>query len=59
MKQQSHELFGMERLMKTAEDAKDCRTAAETIDMASCSVHAFVDGAEQSDDLNMLIIRYR
>lgn len=56
---QSHELFGMERLMKTAEDAKGCRTASETIDLASCSVHAFVDGAEQSDDLTLLVIRYR
>ena len=55
---QSHELFGMERLMKAAEDAKDCRTAAESIDLVSSSVHSFVDGAEQSDDLTLLVIRY-
>ncbi|MBR7026093.1 MAG: SpoIIE family protein phosphatase [Bacteroidales bacterium] len=54
---QSHELFGIERLLKAAEGASDCQSATAIIDEISAVVHTFVAGAEQSDDLTMLVIR--
>ena len=54
---QSHELFGIERLLKAAEGASDCQSATAIIDEISAAVHTFVAGAEQSDDLTMLVIR--
>ena len=54
---QSHELFGIEMLLKAAKEASDCQTSAALIDKISASVQAFVAGAEQSDDLTMLVIR--
>ncbi|MBP5302555.1 MAG: SpoIIE family protein phosphatase, partial [Bacteroidales bacterium] len=54
---QSHELFGIERLLKVASGASDCQSASAIIDKITSAVHTFVAGAEQSDDLTMLVIR--
>ncbi|MDQ7836115.1 MAG: SpoIIE family protein phosphatase [Humidesulfovibrio sp.] len=51
------ELYGEERLTArlAAFEAGDARTICE--DLAK-DVHAFADGAEQSDDITMLVLRY-
>jgi sigma-B regulation protein RsbU (phosphoserine phosphatase) len=49
--------FGVERTFK---DVKECHdaTAKQLIDTLTQKVNAFVDGAEPSDDLTLLAIRY-
>lgn len=55
-----HEQFGMERVVQTAEQTKaEGITESEAIvGRMTEDVTRFVDGAEQSDDLTMLAIRY-
>ena len=55
-----HEQFGMERVVQTAEQTKaEGITQSEAIvGRMTEDVTRFVDGAEQSDDLTMLAIRY-
>ena len=55
----AHELFGIGRLLETVGKADDSHTSADIIDNVVKDVQSFVDGAEQSDDLTMLAIRYR
>ena len=52
-----HELFGMDRILEEArKDNK--QSPAEFVSSMKAAVHTFVDGAEPSDDLTMLAIRY-
>ena len=50
----SHALFGKERMMEAFRSSDPHEVIREMSD----SIHRFVDGAEQSDDLTMLAIRY-
>ncbi len=50
-----HELFGEERMMQTLEAGLE---SSVLIDKMRNAVHAFADGAPQSDDLTMLYIRF-
>jgi sigma-B regulation protein RsbU (phosphoserine phosphatase) len=54
----NHELFGMDR---TVDAAKAAVGSAPTdfVQKVSASVRTFVDGADQSDDLTMLVIQYK
>ena len=52
-----HELFGMDRILEEArKDNK--QSPADFVSSMKAAVHTFVDGAEPSDDLTMLAIRY-
>jgi len=52
-----HELFGMDRILEEArKDSK--QSPADFVSSMKAAVHTFVDGAEPSDDLTMLAIRY-
>ncbi len=52
-----HELFGMDRTFEAAKAA--CGSApAEFVQKVTTSVHAYVNGADQSDDLTMMAIKY-
>ena len=51
----SHELFGEKRMLEAIKENAEPHAFINHITQA---VHAFVDGAEQSDDLTMLAIRY-
>ena len=51
------EVFGEQRALKAAA-AFNTQTAEQQIEQLHQAVHLFVDGAEQSDDLTMLAIRY-
>lgn len=52
-----HELFGMDRILEEArKDSK--QSPADFVASMKAAVHTFVDGAEPSDDLTMLAIRY-
>ena len=56
-----HELFGEERMMKTIEDWRlkiEDSSLRGLVEAMLGTVSAFVNGAEQSDDLTMLAIRY-
>ena len=55
---QGQDLYGEERLMAEAARLSG-RTAEEIIDTLDGSVRAFTGGAEQSDDITMLALRYR
>jgi len=50
-----HELFGEDRMMQTLKAGLESRVLIDTVRDA---VHAFADGAPQSDDLTMLYIRF-
>lgn len=50
-----HEMFGEERMMRALEGSKASKERMERLQEAVCS---FVDGAQQSDDITMLFIRY-
>ena len=52
----SHSLFGMERVLQVAESSSNNSQALITSMVDS--VHQFVNGYEQSDDLTMLAIQY-
>ena len=53
----NHTLFGTQRIFDTIETSEN--NHPETIiDNMTKAIHAFVDDAEQSDDLTMLAIRY-
>ena len=57
-----HEQFGEERMiqeLKTAKRKLKGERPRELVEQMLASVDAFVDGAEQSDDLTMLAIRYQ
>ena len=51
------ELFGERRALETAA-ISGTLTASEQMERMQQAVHTFVDGAEQSDDLTMLVIRF-
>ena len=52
-----HELFGIDRILEEArKDSSLC--PADFVTSMQAAVHTFVDGAEPSDDLTMLAIRY-
>ena len=52
-----HALFGMDRILEEArKDGK--QSPADFVASMQAAVHTFVDGAEPSDDLTMLAIRY-
>ncbi len=51
------ELFGERRALETAA-ISGALTASEQMERMHQAVHTFVDGAEQSDDLTMLVIRF-
>ena len=51
------ELFGERRALETAA-ISGALTASEQMERMQQAVHTFVDGAEQSDDLTMLVIRF-
>ena len=52
-----HALFGMDRILEEArKDNK--QSPADFVSSMKAAVHTFVDGAEPSDDLTMLAIRY-
>ncbi len=52
-----HALFGKDRILEAA--GKKAKTPEALIAQMSDAVHAFVSGAEQSDDLTMLALRYK
>jgi sigma-B regulation protein RsbU (phosphoserine phosphatase) len=53
----NHELFGMDRTFEAAKAAGGS-APAEFVQKVTTSVHAFVNGADQSDDLTMMAIKY-
>ena len=55
-----HDQFKMDRVVRTAEQlvAEGTLQSDVVISRMTDAVHRFVDGAEQSDDLTMLAIRY-
>ena len=54
-----HEQFGDERVMEIARHCAPLNMKAQTlIAQMTGAVHAFVNGAEQSDDLTMLAVKY-
>ena len=57
---ESHEQFGLKRVEKGLKDCigKESNTSEKLIRIMTNRVNAFVDGAEQSDDLTMLAIHY-
>ena len=52
------ELFGEDRLVSVLASAVSSGARAQ-VECVSAAVHAFVDGADQSDDLTMLSIKYK
>ena len=54
----SHVQYGEQRMMQRLSAMSDSRPR-EIIERMQASVEAFVDGAQQSDDLTMLSIRYQ
>ncbi len=59
-KNESHELFGVKRIEKGLQDCIKNESIApeKLIQTMTNRVNAFVDGAEQSDDLTLLAIQY-
>ena len=59
-KNESHELFGVKRIEKGLQDCakNESITPEKLIQTMTNRVNAFVDGAEQSDDLTLLAIQY-
>jgi sigma-B regulation protein RsbU (phosphoserine phosphatase) len=57
---ESHEQFGLKRVEKGLRDCigKESNTSENLIRTMTNRVNAFVDGAEQSDDLTLLAIHY-
>ena len=57
----AHAQFGEQRILQVAESLVAERTdePAQIVDKMAEAVHAFVNGAEQSDDLTMLAIKYK
>lgn len=53
-----HALFGMDRLLASARQIGDVAPDA-FLQATKDAVHAFTRGAEQSDDMTMLVIRYK
>ena len=53
----THDLFGMDRTFQAARDAAGS-SPEDFIRKVKESVRTFVDGADQSDDLTMVVIRY-
>jgi len=54
----SRKQFGLERVMKVLKKLKGSGSVEELLEAMTKAVHSFVEGAEQSDDLTMLAIRY-
>ncbi len=54
----THDLFGMDRTFQAARDAAGS-APEEFVQKVTASVRTFVDGADQSDDLTMVVIRYK
>ena len=55
-----HAQFGDDRILQQAEAllAKGNIQSAELVNQMNEAVHTFVNGAQQSDDLTMLAIKY-
>ena len=51
------ELFGTDRMIETLNSKPDCN-AEQLIEKVTAEVNRFVDGAEQSDDMTMLVFDY-
>ena len=56
-KNREHQMFGVERVMDVLNDNVGLKPA-QLLEKMEHEVHAFVEDAEQSDDLTMLAIRY-
>jgi sigma-B regulation protein RsbU (phosphoserine phosphatase) len=56
-KNREHQMFGVERVMDVLSGSADLKPA-QLLEKMEREVHAFVEDAEQSDDLTMLAIRY-
>ncbi len=59
-KNESHKLFGVKRIEKGLQDCvkNESITPKKLIQTMTNRVNAFVDGAEQSDDLTLLAVQY-
>ena len=57
-KNKQRKQFGMNRMMSLLNNSADL-SPKQLLGKVNSEVHAFVDGAEQSDDLTMLAIRYQ
>ena len=53
----NHDLFGMDQTFEAAKAANGS-SPTEFVQKVTTSVHAFVNGADQSDDLTMMAIKY-
>ena len=53
-----HEQYGEERMMKALEELREL-SPRQIAEQMQASVESFVAGAEQSDDLTMLVLRYQ
>jgi len=56
-KNKQHAMFDIDRMMNVLSDSADLKPA-QLLEKMNHAVHAFVEGAEQSDDLTMMAIRY-
>ena len=56
-KNRERQMFGVERVMDVLNDSADLKPA-QLLEKMEREVHAFVEDAEQSDDLTMLAIHY-
>ncbi|MBR6016717.1 MAG: serine/threonine-protein phosphatase, partial [Prevotella sp.] len=57
-KNRQRKCFKMERVLDALKDCKDL-TSNQLSETIKTAVNQFVDGAEQSDDLTLLTIRYQ
>jgi serine phosphatase RsbU (regulator of sigma subunit) len=55
----SGKLFGLKRVEETISGASEFAGPKPVLETMSHAVSKFVDGAEQSDDLTMLVIKYK
>ena len=55
------ELFGEEATMKVLQETRDkgCQTAKEIVDHVLSRIHQYTIGAEQSDDITMVVVEYK
>jgi serine phosphatase RsbU (regulator of sigma subunit) len=53
------ELFGRERLISTLEEMRASAGSKEVMQSIGTSVHSFAAGAEPSDDLTVMVLRWK
>lgn len=53
------EQYGRERLVYALQEIRSSDEAADIVDRIARGVHAFADGAEPSDDLTVMVVRWR